>query len=201
MAFGQANKITTARLLVSPLVVLLFYLGVPDHPKDISMINPWLVFAANFLLFMQEITDMVDGYLARKHKEVSNFGKLVDPLADKVSHLGGYLCLMHAGLASIWVLLILIYRESVVCTLRVMAAKAGKVVQARISGKLKAITQGGALNFLFLFMFIKYFWHPFPLEWIATVFNIIVVTVAIISGIDYYFAIIKVVGKAPWQDF
>ena len=185
--------------MASPLVVLLFYLAVPGHIRDYKVLNPWLLFSANLVLFLQEITDIIDGYLARKHHEVSDFGRLVDPLADKVSHLGGYLCLMYAGLASIWVLITLVYREALVCTLRVLAARKGMVVQARISGKLKAITQGGALNFLFLFMFIKHFWSLFPVEWFATVFNAIVVIVAIGSGIDYYQAIVKALGRSPWD--
>ena len=197
----MANRLTVFRLLASPVVVFLFWLAVPEHPADlVGSINPWLLFAANWLLFFADVTDLLDGWIARKYGETSDFGRLVDPLADKIMHLGGYACLMYAGLAGLWVVVILVYRELVIGTLRVMAAKKGVVIQARISGKLKTVTQSGALNWLFLFMFIKYFWHPFPLRTVAEVFNLIVVAVTLYSGWDYYRAITPMLRRSGWSE-
>lgn len=201
MARNIANRMTVFRLLASPIVVFLFWLAVPPHPADlIGSINPWLLFAANWILFFADVTDMLDGWVARKYGEVSDFGKLVDPLADKIIHLGGYICLMYAGLAGLWVVIILLYRELVVGTLRVMAGKHGVVVQARISGKLKTLAQATALNWLFLFIFIKYFWHPFPLRTVAEILNIIVVTITLYSGWDYYRAITRLIRRSGWGE-
>ncbi len=201
MARHVANRLTVFRLLASPLVVFMFWLAVPEHPADLAgSLNPWILFAANWIMFFADVTDMLDGWVARKYGEVSDFGKLVDPLADKVMHLGGYVCLMYAGLAGLWVVIVLLYRELVVGTLRVMAGKKGVVVQARISGKLKTVTQAGALNWLFLFMFIKHFWHPFPLHTIAVIFNIIVVAVALYSGWDYFHAITGLIRRSGWGE-
>lgn len=197
--FGVANKLTVTRLLLSPLVVLLFWLAVPPNIQDFSRLNPWLLFVSNFLLFALDVSDLIDGYLARHRKEVSDFGKLVDPLADKITHLGGYLCLMYAGLASLWVLVVLVYRESLVCTLRVLAAREGTVVQARRSGKFKTTTQSTALNFLFLFMFITHFVPTFPIRTIALIFNSIVVLAAIYSAVDYFIAITQSLKRLPWD--
>ena len=201
MARNIANRLTVFRLLVSPIVIFLFWLAVPEHPKDIaSVINPWLLFAANWLMFIADVTDLLDGWVARKYGETSDFGRLVDPLADKIMHLGGYLCLMYAGLAGLWVLVILFYREMIVGTLRVMAAKKGVVIQARRSGKFKTITQASALNWLFLFLFIKHFWAPMPLEAIALIFNLIVAAVALYSGWDYYRAITPLLRRSGWAE-
>lgn len=197
----MANRLTVFRLLASPVVIFLFWLAVPEHPADlVGSINPWLLLAASCVLFFADVTDLLDGWVARKYGEVSDFGKLVDPLADKIIHLGGYLCLMYAGLAGLWVVVIILYRELVVGTLRVMAGKHGVVVQARQSGKWKTVTQSIAINWLFLFMFIKYFWHPLPLRTIAGVFNIIVVAAALYSGWDYYRAITRLIRRSGWGE-
>ena len=107
--------------------------------------------------------------------------------------------MMHAGLAPLWVPLVLIYRESVVCTLRVLAAREGAVVPARVSGKLKTLSQAVSLNFLFLFIFINHFLPSFPVRLIASIFNWIVVGAAIYSGIDYFVAISKNIKRLPWH--
>jgi len=174
---------------------------VPEHPEDLAgALNPWILFAANWLLFFADVTDLLDGWVARKYGETSDFGRLVDPLAVKIIHLGGYLCLMHAGLAGLWVVVTLLYRELIIGTLRVMAGKKGVVVPARKSGNLKTLVQSGALNLIFLFMFIKHFWPPFPLEITAEIFNLIVVAVTLYSGWDYYRAITPLLRRSGWSE-
>ena len=200
-------KITAARLFASPLLILLFWLslqGTGYGKSTVDMVltlKPGLMLAAFVLLLLQQASDMVDGYLARKHKEVTDLGKLVDPLADTIANFGAYLCLMWVGLIPFWLLFIMYIRESAVSTLRVIAASEGVVVAARLSGKMKSLSLAVGANLLFLLLLIA---HYVPdastasaagvLDTVAMVVSWIVGAIMIISLADYYFAITR--GRA-----
>jgi len=191
------NRITLARLLASPFFVLLFWLGVrsPDPAIHLPSLNPWLVGAALALLVLQEISDMVDGALARRRGVVTDLGKLLDPLADTLSHMGAFICLMWVGLFPLWLLVLMYYREAIVSTLRVVAARQGIVLGARISGKLKAVCQGGAANLLLAFMLITHIVPGFPLSQIADIFSWIVGAVTLLSLVDYCNAVWRTIDR------
>jgi CDP-diacylglycerol--glycerol-3-phosphate 3-phosphatidyltransferase len=135
-----ANQLTLFRLALSPTFVLVFIMGgTTGHVL------------ALLIAIVIEITDILDGYVARTWNETSDFGKLVDPMADSVSRFSVFLCFLWAGYAHLWMVALIFYRDFIVAYIRIAAAKAGVVLAARISGKIKAITQGTViLAILFL---------------------------------------------------
>ncbi len=195
--------ITFSRLVASPIFVLLFWLGLRGSGYGAPIetlivdIRPEFLIAAWALMFLQEVSDLVDGAIARHHGTVTDLGKLVDPLADTLSHVGAFLCLMWVGLIPFWVLLVVYYREAVVSTLRVIAAKEGYVVQARPSGKIKALSQAIAANLIVGFLVVAHYVEGLRdlVAPVAQVLSILVALGALISLIDYYLAINRIAGR------
>lgn len=200
-------KITAARLFASPVLILLFWLSLHGSgygqttERLIETLKPGLLLAAFALLLLQQASDMIDGYLARKHKEVTDLGKLVDPLADTIANFGAYLCLMWVGLIPFWLLFVMYIRESAVSTLRVLAASEGVVVAARLSGKLKSLSLAVGADVLFLALLLSYYFPGAGLERtagildnVAMVVSWVVGAIMVISLTDYYFAITR--GRA-----
>ncbi|MFC1587198.1 CDP-diacylglycerol--glycerol-3-phosphate 3-phosphatidyltransferase [Planctomycetota bacterium] len=138
----MANILTISRLVLSPFFILFFLTGILGRETD----NTTLMWVGQILALviavLFEATDICDGYIARKYKQVTEFGKLVDPLADSISRFTAFLCFLAAGYASIWAVALVFYRDATVASLRGMAAKKGFVMAARASGKIKAIIQG-----------------------------------------------------------
>ncbi len=120
------NKLTLLRVFLIPFFLLFFYIDIPCHYM-ISL----LIFAA------ASITDALDGNIARKHHLVTNFGKFLDPLADKVLVISALTVFVECGRMSAIPLIIIIAREFMVSGLRLLAADSGVVVAAGIWGKLK----------------------------------------------------------------
>jgi len=185
-------------LAACPIFVLLFYLAVPGPGFDglVEGVDPVMLSVALGLLFIQEISDIVDGAVARRRGVVTDFGKLLDPLADTLGHMGTFLCLMWVGVVPLWLLVILYYREAVIGTLRIIAAKRGIVIAARTSGKLKSICLGGGSVLLIAMIIVSHYLPSFPLPLIAMVFSWIIATVAVVSGLDYTLAIHRTVKEA-----
>lgn len=121
------NRLTILRILLVPLCLLLAGYG------------QYLPAAAVFALAC--ITDTLDGYLARKNKLITNFGKFADPIADKILVLSMMIVLCHEGLLPVWLPVILVFRELLVDGLRMVAAEQGRVVAAGWSGKIKTVGQ------------------------------------------------------------
>ena len=120
------NKLTLIRVLLVPVFVLFFYWEIPAH----SFIAMWIFVAAS-------VTDAIDGRLARKYHQITDFGKFLDPLADKVLVVVAMTCLVHQHKVSVIVLLLIIAREFMVSALRLVVAEKGTVVPAGFAGKLK----------------------------------------------------------------
>lgn len=125
-----ANWLTFARLLMSPVFVLVFLQE-----------GLWARIAALAIVVVSELTDAFDGHLARSMGEVTDFGKLLDPLADSVSRISIFIAFMAVGLIPWWMVVVFIYRDSLISTMRTVCAYRGEVVAARASGKIKAIIQ------------------------------------------------------------
>lgn len=121
------NRLTILRILLVPLCLLLAGYG------------QYLPAAAVFALAC--ITDTLDGYLARKNKLITNFGKFADPIADKILVLSMMIVLCHEELLPVWLPVILVFRELLVDGLRMVAAEQGRVVAAGWSGKIKTVGQ------------------------------------------------------------
>ncbi len=132
------NKLTLARVLMVPLFVLLYYLQFPTH-----------YLAATLVFVAASITDAIDGKMARKYNLITDFGKFLDPLADKVLVLTALSCFLQQGHLHIAAFLLIIAREFMVDALRLVVAGKGTVVPAGFAGKLKtAFTMVAIITFL-----------------------------------------------------
>lgn len=196
--------ITFARLVASPIFVILFWLGLRGSgygapiEELVADIRPGYLIAAWALMLLQEMSDLVDGHIARLHGTVTDLGKLVDPLADTLSHVGAMLCLMWVGLVPFWVLLIVYYREAVVGTLRVIAAKEGYVIQARPSGKIKSLTMAVAANTIVGFLVVPHYVEGMRdlVQPVSFWLSVLVAVGAVVSLVDYYIAINRIAARS-----
>jgi CDP-diacylglycerol--glycerol-3-phosphate 3-phosphatidyltransferase len=126
----KADKVTLSRILLAPLFFLLYrYSILPPIPTLVSL---WILFA------VIEISDLVDGKVARSTNEVSSFGKLFDPFADVLARMTYFVCFAFDGIMPLWVFLIILYREFGILFLRNLLSLRGIVMGARPGGKLKA---------------------------------------------------------------
>lgn len=133
------NKLTVFRICMVPPFMLFIYLQIPGKYL-ISLI----IFA------IAAITDALDGRIARKHNLVTDFGKFMDPLADKLLVIAALTCMIKPGLVPAWIVVVIVARELAVSIMRAIAAADGKVIAAGNSGKLKTVTQMLAIVFLLL---------------------------------------------------
>lgn len=124
------NILTSIRLALSPVIAVLL---IND--------NPYSRYVVLFIVLFSEFTDMADGFFARKHGQVTDLGKLLDPMADSIYRDTIFLSLAVAHQVSIFLVLPILYRDSIVSTLRTVCAYNGIVQAARISGKIKAVIQ------------------------------------------------------------
>ena len=125
-----ASKFTIARIILAPLFVVIAAIGF-DH---------WNLWAAAIFI-VASLTDFVDGQIARRYDQVSDFGKLIDPIADKLLTTAAMVVLVAWGRMPSWVAMILVTRDHVVNSLRVVAAGKGFVLAAMNSGKIKTVLQ------------------------------------------------------------
>ncbi len=123
---NTANKLTMLRILLIPVFVVVLYLDFPFHN---------LVGLAVFLL--ASVTDTLDGYIARKYNMITDFGKFMDPIADKLLVTSAMLVFVAWGWMPAWVVIVVIAREFIVSALRLVAASNGRVIAAGWSGKVK----------------------------------------------------------------
>jgi CDP-diacylglycerol--glycerol-3-phosphate 3-phosphatidyltransferase len=131
-----ALLLTWSRLLLTPVFAVVFFQGYL-----------WSRISALVIVILSELTDLFDGMAARRRKEVTDFGKLLDPLADSVSRLTIFLCMAvefavgSGNRVGMYLVLFLLWRDALVSTLRTVCAHRGVVVAARWSGKVKAVVQ------------------------------------------------------------
>ena len=118
-----ANKITVLRIILVPFFLLFEYLG-----------KPGIAFS---LFVIASISDLLDGYIARKYNQITVFGKFMDPLADKILVLAAMCFLIEAHIMPGWSVALVLFREFAVSGLRLMAAQQNIVIAAAQSGKIK----------------------------------------------------------------
>ncbi|HUJ78731.1 MAG TPA: CDP-diacylglycerol--glycerol-3-phosphate 3-phosphatidyltransferase [Nitrospiria bacterium] len=133
------NLLTGIRLACIPVLVGLFYVPIEHHQR---------LAALTFLI--ASATDFIDGYLARRRSQITNLGKLLDPVADKLLVMAALLLLVEAGKLWAWVAILIIGREIAVTGLRAMASTRGVVMAAEGMGKFKMLFQVIGITFLFL---------------------------------------------------
>ena len=185
------NKLTLARVLMVPVFVLLFYWQFPAH-----------YFAALLLFIAASVTDAIDGKLARARNEITDFGKFLDPLADKVLVVTAMACFLQQQKMNIVAFLLIIAREFMVSALRLVVAGKGTVVPASFAGKLKtAFTMIAIITALVYWSFVLDF-NAFGLNLPQAVYNgceiflqilfWIAAVLTVWSGAEYL--------KAYWKD-
>ncbi len=129
------NILTLCRLLGAPLFLWAFLTDTPTAR--------WVALG---LVITFEATDLLDGFIARRYQQISQLGKILDPLADSISRFTVFLGFLALGYASVWAIALIFYRDSIVAFVRILAASQGEIVAARLTGKIKAIVQGGAIT-------------------------------------------------------
>jgi CDP-diacylglycerol--glycerol-3-phosphate 3-phosphatidyltransferase len=170
------NKLTVLRIILVPFFVL--FLLVDSIPYN--YLWALIVFA------VASITDCLDGNIARKYNLVTNFGKFLDPLADKVLVLAAMIGFIELGLSSSVVVIIVIAREFLVTSLRLVAASDGTVIAASIYGKIKTILQMFSIVAILLLKTIDQFTPTgWDIDLISNVLMWITAVIAVISGWDY----------------
>lgn len=143
-----ANKLTISRVIMIP-VFLFFLMNQQGYlPFNIVAIEPYCKWIALGIFILASLTDMLDGKIARKYNMVSNFGKFMDPLADKLLVNLALIGLMMLGKANIWLVMLIIARDFIISGFRLVAAEKGVVIAASIWGKVKTAAQMVMVCFL-----------------------------------------------------
>ncbi len=164
------NKLTLGRIFLIP-VFMFFLLVKITYGK----------YLAAFIFILAASTDGLDGYIARKRKQITNFGKIMDPLADKLLVTAALISLVQLGEISAWPAFIILGREFAITGLRSVAAAEGVVVAASPLGKIKTVTQIVAIALILLEGFyIEYI--PFP---VGNYFLYVALFFTLWSGLDY----------------
>lgn len=162
---NTANKLTLLRIAMIPVFLLVLYLKAPGA-------NYW----ALGIFIAASLTDTLDGYIARHYNQITDFGKFMDPLADKMLVVAALLWFVEIGQMPGWALLVVIVREFAVSGLRMIAADKGRVIAAGWSGKVKTASTMVCIVLMFL-----------PIE---PLFNqiclAVIVLTTIYSGVEYF---------------
>lgn len=147
-----ANKITLTRICMIPF--FLYFASQPMFLIDTSRyqgIFPTNVIIALVLFCVASFTDFLDGYVARKYNQVTDFGKFVDPLADKLLVSSALILLAEQGAIAGWMVCVILARELIITSLRVVAANKGRVLAATWTGKVKTCVQIGGIIVIYLY--------------------------------------------------
>lgn len=169
------NKITLGRMFIAPIFLAVYLAGI-EHKFLFSAI----IFA------LGAITDALDGSIARKNNIVTNFGKLLDPIADKMLVTAGLLAFMKDGLCSIWIVMIILTRDFAITSLRMIAAAQNLVIPANIGGKIKTVAQ--MVSFIAVMVLCEIsevFSLGFDMSLISNILMGITAVISVVSGAVY----------------
>ncbi|MCX5687233.1 MAG: CDP-diacylglycerol--glycerol-3-phosphate 3-phosphatidyltransferase [Candidatus Omnitrophica bacterium] len=173
-----ANKLTISRIILASFFILALFIK-----------GPGAKFMAMAIFLAACVTDYYDGYFARKTGGVTSFGKLMDPIADKILILGAFLAFVEMEIIPAWMVIIIIARELVITGIRILALSQKKVLAAEMGGKHKTISQMVAVIAVLIFLIIRDLGFGFRYTEIfgAAVYLLMLVTVGmtITSGISY----------------
>jgi len=142
--YNKVNAITISRIILTMVGVLLIFSG-----------NIKLLLAAYVIMSLSEVSDIIDGYVARRDKLVTDLGKILDPLSDSISRFFYFFALAYHGLFPIWFIVFFFFRDIIVAYIRIFASFSGTVMGARFSGKLKGGVQFGGQYLLMYALLIN----------------------------------------------
>ena len=164
-----ASKITLVRVALIPLYLITMYLSQ-------GQAGLWMILSLTIFI-LASVTDFIDGYIARKYNQVSDFGKFLDPLADKLLTIAAMAMFCEWGSFPAWALMIVLTREFAVSGLRMVAGPKGKVIAAGKSGKIKTASTMVGLCV----------WMAFPgVALIGTIVMWMIVITTVYSGVEYF---------------
>ncbi len=186
MKLNVPNQLTIARIVITPVFLALLLWETLPHRFLIAA----LVYS------IAAITDAVDGKLARKNNQITNFGKLLDPIADKILTTSALLGFMMMDLCNIWIVMIVLTREFTISSIRMIAAADGVVIPANFWGKLKTVSQ---MTFTIVIMLLgecyqylpRFFYPGVTLPYWMTLSNVsnfllwITAVLTVVSGVIY----------------
>ncbi|MBN1306987.1 MAG: CDP-alcohol phosphatidyltransferase family protein [Chitinispirillaceae bacterium] len=180
---NSALIFTLSRVVIAPLFALFFIFG---YRSD----SPVMIWAAVGCALLIELSDLFDGMIARSRGEVTDFGKVCDPVADSVSRQTVFISFMAAGIIPLWLYLVFFYRDAFMQLMRIVCASNGIVLAARRSGKIKAVMQAIATFAVLLIVLAKVHhlpWIPQRVGGMHTGFWVVLVTAiyTAASVIDY----------------
>ena len=177
------NKLTVMRVVMVPFFVAFMLIGAIPYNYRWAL----LVFAA------ASITDMLDGKIARKYNLITNFGKFLDPLADKILVASALICFVQLGWCSAWVTALILAREFVVSGVRLVAASSDKkvVIAAGMLGKMKtAMTMVAICVIIFMWILVQFGAitpEGFPIQLISDILMYIAAALTVASGVQYLY--------------
>lgn len=180
-----ANKITIARIMLIPLFILFFAeypLWLTENSRFFGFIHVYGTYIALGVFILASATDKLDGYIARKYNQITNLGKLLDPLADKLLISVALIMMVQSGMVATWIAVAIIAREFVITGLRMVASEQGIALSADSLGKLKMVLQVIAIAAVLLDN------YPFQLVTMIQVDEFLMlaaVALTIYSGVHY----------------
>lgn len=163
------NRLSIIRVLCIPAIVILLY-----QPSDACRI------IAGVLFILASVTDFLDGFIARKYHLITDFGKFIDPVADKLLVLTTLIMLLHRGLTEAWIIVIILSRELAVDGLRMVAVTKGKVIAASKFGKYKTTCQMVMITVSVLLNAAAFS------SWYMIVLTVAAVVLTLLSAVDYF---------------
>lgn len=180
------NLLTISRIVLSPVFMVLFLIE-----------SPYSRLAATVVFIFAALTDVVDGYLARRMGSMTGFGKFMDPLADKILVSTAFISFVNLGYAKSWMVTTIVVREFFIIGLRSIAAYKGMVITSSYAAQWKTALQMVVISCILVFINLKtwlapagYNWAMFNSPMTNTVFDIMILVTVVLSvatGIDYMF--------------
>lgn len=164
-SYNLPNALAILRILLAPL--MLWFFVDRDNVIFASWHPSWFDYFAGLIFVIASVTDFFDGYIARRWNQMTKIGGILDPLADKMLVLAGFIGLMVIDRASAWAVFLILSREFFITGIRVVAAQEGKNVASTFSGKVKTVSQMFAIGFL-----IMNWPYANELLWLAVVLTI-----------------------------
>ena len=189
------NSITMSRIVMIPLLLWILTPHFPWHAYGAQEIT------ASVLFVLASITDGLDGYLARKRKQITTMGMLLDPLADKIMVAAAFVALVayNPDVVRVWIVVVIIGREFLISGLRSIASSEGFTIEASDLGKLKTVTQIVSV----VSALLAHHWYQWqfgflivPVKWIAVAAIYFTLLVSTISAIDYFVGFWKKIDHA-----
>lgn len=178
------NKITLSRIIL--VFVFMFFLFSKGPISKLMALG---------IFFVAALTDYLDGFIAKRYNIVSDFGKIMDPVADKILTIAAFMAFVEMKLVPAWMVVVIVMRELLITSIRIVALRHNEVLYAGKGGKRKTVSQMSSILVILVFIVIKEtgtrvfgFWNPFFEYWYKQlIFFLMLITLVltIISGISY----------------